>query len=127
MLCVGEWSCVVLTNASCGSRATLPVGKDELIQHALQGIRGCLQGDQELTAASITVAVVGVDQPFKIIEGDELQPYVRLVLSRSLPSLLTCLKRNSLTSFLFMSLLLQIDAVEVSDVKDEDGDTKMSD
>uniref|UniRef100_K3WEQ8 Proteasome subunit alpha type n=1 Tax=Globisporangium ultimum (strain ATCC 200006 / CBS 805.95 / DAOM BR144) TaxID=431595 RepID=K3WEQ8_GLOUD len=71
------------------------LGKDELIQHALQGIRGCLQGDQELTAASITIAIVGVDQPFKIIEGDELQPY--------------------------------IDAVEVSDVKDEDGDTKMSD
>lgn len=53
------------------------MGKDELIQHALQGIRGCLQGDQELTSASITIAVVGVDQPFKIIEGDELQPYVR--------------------------------------------------
>lgn len=57
--------------------ALLLVGKDELIQHALQGIRGCLQGDQELTAASITIAIVGVDQPFKIIEGDELQPYVR--------------------------------------------------
>lgn len=53
------------------------MGKDELIQHALQGIRGCLQGDQELTAESITIAIVGVDQPFKIIEGDELQPYVR--------------------------------------------------
>jgi hypothetical protein len=34
-----------------------------------------------------------VDHPFKIIEGDELQPY--------------------------------IDAVEVSDVKDADGDTTM--
>ncbi|RLN98126.1 hypothetical protein BBJ28_00016004 [Nothophytophthora sp. Chile5] len=70
------------------------LGKDELIQHALQGMRGCLQGDQELTATNITIAVVGVDQPFKIIEGAELQPY--------------------------------IDAVEVSDVKeDEDGDAKM--
>lgn len=71
-LCIsGEAS--VLT----GRFLTTVVSKDELIQHALQGIRGCLQGDQELTAASITVAVVGVDQPFKIIEGDELQPYVR--------------------------------------------------
>ncbi|KAG7385826.1 Proteasome subunit alpha 1 [Phytophthora pseudosyringae] len=70
------------------------LGKDELIHHALQGVRGCLQGDQELTASNVTIAVVGVDQPFKIIEGAELQPY--------------------------------IDAVEVSDVKeDEDGDAKM--
>lgn len=59
------------------------VGKDELIQHALQGIRGCLQGDQELTASTITVAIVGVNQPFKIIEGAELQPYVRLVTSNA--------------------------------------------
>ncbi|DBA01803.1 TPA: hypothetical protein N0F65_002919 [Lagenidium giganteum] len=71
------------------------LGKDELIHHALQAIRGCLQGDQELTSANITVAVVGVDQPFTLIEGDELQPY--------------------------------IDAVEVADVKDEDGDSKMED
>lgn len=56
------------------------MSKDELIQHALQGIRGCLQGDQELTANTITVSVVGVDQPFKIIEGAELQPYVRASL-----------------------------------------------
>ncbi|KAL3671878.1 hypothetical protein V7S43_002546 [Phytophthora oleae] len=70
------------------------LGKDELIHHTLQGARGCLQGDQELTANNVTIAVVGVDQPFKIIEGAELQPY--------------------------------IDAVEVSDVKeDEDGDAKM--
>lgn len=53
------------------------VGKDELIHHALQGVRGCLQGDQELTASNVTIAVVGVDQPFQIIEGAELQPYVR--------------------------------------------------
>ncbi|KAF1774832.1 Nucleophile aminohydrolase [Phytophthora cactorum] len=53
------------------------LGKDELIHHALQGVRGCLQGDQELTASNVTIAVVGVDQPFKIIEGAELQPYSR--------------------------------------------------
>jgi 20S proteasome subunit alpha 6 len=47
-----------------------------LIQHALQAIRGCLQGDQELSADNISVAIVGVDQPFKIIEGKDLQPYV---------------------------------------------------
>ena len=53
------------------------VSKEELIHHALQGVRGCLHGDQELTTSNITIAVVGVDQPFQIIEGAELQPYVR--------------------------------------------------
>ncbi|KAJ8524235.1 hypothetical protein ON010_g16883 [Phytophthora cinnamomi] len=49
---------------------------------------------RELPQLNVTIAVVGVDQPFQIIEGAELQPY--------------------------------IDAVEVSDVKeDEDGDAKM--
>lgn len=96
------------------------MGKDELIQHALQGIRGCLQGDQELTSASITIAVVGIDQPFKIIEGDELQPYVRGCFFNLSVALKLKQWANSV-------LALQIDAVEVSDVKDEDGDTKMSD
>ncbi|KAI9909173.1 hypothetical protein PsorP6_015152 [Peronosclerospora sorghi] len=70
------------------------LSKDELIQHALQGARGCLQGNQELTVDTVTIALVGIDQPFKIIEGVELQPY--------------------------------IDAVEVSDAKeDENRDAKM--
>jgi hypothetical protein len=53
------------------------VGTDELIHHALQAIRGCLQGDQELTADNVAVSIVGVNQSFKIIEGADLQPYVR--------------------------------------------------
>ncbi|KAJ0411186.1 hypothetical protein ATCC90586_008902 [Pythium insidiosum] len=69
------------------------LGRDELIHHALQAIRGCLQGDQELTAENVAVAIVGVDQPFTIIEGADLQPF--------------------------------IDAVEVADTKEDDGDTKM--
>lgn len=69
------------------------VNTDQLIHHALQAIRGCLQGDQELTSDNVAVAIVGVDQPFTILEGNQLQPY--------------------------------IDAVEVADTKDDDGDTKM--
>lgn len=70
------------------------LGTDELIHHALQAIRGCLHGDQELTADNISIAIVGVNQPFKIIEGADLQPY--------------------------------IDAVEVADTTEDDGDTKMA-
>ncbi|CEG41501.1 20s proteasome subunit alpha type 1 [Plasmopara halstedii] len=55
------------------------LSKDELIHHALQGARGCLQGDQELSIKNISIAVVGVDQPFTIIEGTELQPYIDAV------------------------------------------------
>ena len=65
---------------------------DELIQHALNSLRGCLQGDQvmfaeigwqlnlidtqEMTASNISIAVVSKSKEFTIIEGSKLQPYV---------------------------------------------------
>ncbi|RHY26907.1 hypothetical protein DYB32_007171 [Aphanomyces invadans] len=55
------------------------VGKDDLIKHALQAIRGCLEGNQELSATNISVSVVGVNQSFTIIEGAALQPYIDAV------------------------------------------------
>ena len=72
---VTAWLCCIL----------MAVDKDEIIHHALQGLRGCLQGDQELTASNVTIAVVGIDQPFTIIEGAELQPYVRNWLQCAVP------------------------------------------
>lgn len=56
--------------------------KDALIQHALNSLRGCLQGDQEMTSANITIAVVGKDEGFTILEGEKLQPHVRLKMKR---------------------------------------------
>ncbi|OQR91928.1 proteasome subunit alpha [Achlya hypogyna] len=53
--------------------------KDELIKHALQGIRGCLEGDQELSASNVTIALVGQNQTFVLIEGADLQPYIDAV------------------------------------------------
>ncbi|ETV91082.1 hypothetical protein H310_14245 [Aphanomyces invadans] len=55
------------------------LGKDDLIKHALQAIRGCLEGNQELSATNISVSVVGVNQSFTIIEGAALQPYIDAV------------------------------------------------
>lgn len=49
---------------------------DELIQHALNSLRGCLQGDQEMTASNISIAVVSKNKDFTIIEGSKLQPYL---------------------------------------------------
>mmetsp|Transcript_37285 Transcript_37285/g.57243 ORF Transcript_37285/g.57243 Transcript_37285/m.57243 type:complete len:276 (-) Transcript_37285:51-878(-) len=50
--------------------------KDELIMHALKALTGCVSGDDELTKENASIAVVGKDQKFKLIEGDELQPYL---------------------------------------------------
>ncbi|ETV64941.1 hypothetical protein H257_18242 [Aphanomyces astaci] len=56
-----------------------PLGKDDLIKQALQAIRGCLEGNQELSATNISIGVVGVNQAFTIIEGSALQPYIDAV------------------------------------------------
>lgn len=51
-------------------------GRDELIVHALQALVGCVGGDDELTTENGSIAVVGKDQPFKLIEGQALKPYL---------------------------------------------------
>ncbi|KAH9079794.1 hypothetical protein Ae201684P_007470 [Aphanomyces euteiches] len=56
-----------------------PLGKDDLIKHALQGIRGCLEGNQELSSSNVAIAVVGANHPFTLIEGADLQPYIDAV------------------------------------------------
>lgn len=50
--------------------------KDELIVHALQALVGCVSGDDELTKENGSIAIVGKDQQYVLIEGDELQPYL---------------------------------------------------
>eukprot|EP00978_Attheya_sp_CCMP212_P009895 scaffold23567_cov52-Attheya_sp.AAC.2 len=50
--------------------------KDDLIMHALRALAGCVTGDGELTRDNGSIAVVGKDESFILIEGDELQPYL---------------------------------------------------
>jgi 20S proteasome subunit alpha 6 len=50
--------------------------KDDLIVHALQALVGCVSGDDELTKENGSIALVGKDQKYILIEGDELQPYL---------------------------------------------------
>jgi len=58
--------------------------KDELIVHALQALVGCVSGDDELTKENGSIAIVGKDQKYTLIEGDELQPYLdKLEIKRS--------------------------------------------
>jgi 20S proteasome subunit alpha 6 len=53
---------------------------ETLILHGIRSLRGCVQGDQELTAENVVVSVVGVDTDFKILENDKIAPYMQIAL-----------------------------------------------
>lgn len=50
--------------------------RDDLILHALQALVGCVSGDDELTKENGSVAVLGKDEKYTLLEGDDLQPYL---------------------------------------------------
>jgi len=52
------------------------VSKDDLIMHALRALAGCVSGDGELTKENGSIAIVGKDQKYVLLEGDELKPYL---------------------------------------------------
>mmetsp|Transcript_47363 Transcript_47363/g.132151 ORF Transcript_47363/g.132151 Transcript_47363/m.132151 type:complete len:256 (-) Transcript_47363:32-799(-) len=49
---------------------------DDLIKHGLKALAASLAGDSELNAKNASISIVGVDTPFKIIEGSDIQPYL---------------------------------------------------
>ena len=51
---------------------------DDLIVHGMRSIRDTLQQDKTVTTANCTVAIVGKDQKFEILEGEVLQKYSEL-------------------------------------------------
>merc|ERR1712038_90723 len=52
------------------------MSRDDLIMHALRALSGCVSGDGELTKENGSVAIVGKDEKYTLLEGDELQPYL---------------------------------------------------
>jgi 20S proteasome subunit alpha 6 len=52
---------------------------DELIKHSLKALASTLAGDTELDAKSASIAIVGKDRAFEIIEGDAIQVYLDAV------------------------------------------------
>lgn len=70
---------------------------DELINIVLDALKGCVQGDsvgseersvmQKLTKENCSVAVVGVDLPFRELSEEEIAPYVN-----ALTQWIVCLK-----------------------------------
>jgi len=52
---------------------------DDLVKHGLQALRDTLQQDKELNIHNTSIGIVGKDQNFKIVEGEELQRYLSLL------------------------------------------------
>jgi len=50
------------------------LSRDELIKHALMALKGTATKDKGLTSQSVTVAFVGKDTPFTILEDDDVKP-----------------------------------------------------
>lgn len=48
---------------------------DELLLHGLKALAGSLQ-EGELSAANVSLAIVGRDMPFTILEDEKLEPYI---------------------------------------------------
>eukprot|EP00898_Chlorokybus_atmophyticus_P001940 jgi/Chlat1/2747/Chrsp187S02936 len=48
---------------------------EELIMHGLRALKESV-ADGKLTTGNSTIAIVGKDQPFKIIEGEDIKPYI---------------------------------------------------
>jgi 20S proteasome subunit alpha 6 len=49
---------------------------EDLIRHALKALAVSLSGDSNLDAKSASISIVGAGQPFRVIEGSELQGYL---------------------------------------------------
>eukprot|EP01132_Coremiostelium_polycephalum_P002830 gene2830-3516_t len=53
---------------------------EELIVHGLRALRETIPNtDSGLSSKNISIGIVGENQPFKIIEGEEAQPYLTLL------------------------------------------------
>ena len=53
---------------------------ESLILHGLRSLRDTLQQDKELSVANCSLAFVGPETDFNIVEGDKLQVYVQFQL-----------------------------------------------
>jgi len=51
-------------------------GREDLIKHALRALKESLSQDKELTVENTSVGVGGVDEDFKLYEGEELTEWL---------------------------------------------------
>jgi 20S proteasome subunit alpha 6 len=50
--------------------------RDELIRHVLRALGDCKAKDETTKTTAIALAIVGVDEPFTILDADALTPYI---------------------------------------------------
>jgi 20S proteasome subunit alpha 6 len=55
------------------------VSVEELIKHGLKALAATLGDEAELSKANVTVALVGAEGTFTVLEDDDVEPYVALV------------------------------------------------
>lgn len=50
--------------------------KEDLVLHGLRALRDSLAQDKELTTMNVSLAVIGVDEKFKLFDGDEVAEWL---------------------------------------------------
>ena len=56
--------------------------REQLIRHAIRSLKGCGHGDNaELTAKNVAVAIVGKDEKFRMVEGEELVQHLTAAMA----------------------------------------------
>lgn len=50
--------------------------REELIKHALRALKDSLSQDKELTVENTSIGVAGVEENFKLYEGQEIANYL---------------------------------------------------
>jgi 20S proteasome subunit alpha 6 len=79
-----EWRAHAIGSRSQSARTALEknfesfssLSKDELIHKALAALYTTLEGDKELTTDNTVIGIVGKDQKFLLLDGDQVAPYL---------------------------------------------------
>jgi 20S proteasome subunit alpha 6 len=50
--------------------------REDLVLHGLRALRDSLAQDKELTTLNVSLAVVGVGEPFKLYDGDDVAEWL---------------------------------------------------
>jgi len=50
--------------------------KEDLIEHAIKALAGCMAGDQEITAQCTEIGVIGVEEDYQMLSEADIQSYL---------------------------------------------------
>lgn len=57
-------------------KAHKALSRDELIREAVRALHTCTETDKDLTTENTVIGVVGADEAFHLLEGDEVAPFL---------------------------------------------------